>query len=90
MALLIALIIIIGISISLKRKIFFQGHRENRDLILFIITTGILGLFSYVLACCTLGSLIYFSAIFNYIVSVIDIYKVVRLLKANDKKESNC
>ena len=83
MAGLIFFIIIMGFSNTYRRKIFIDGRRENKILIPFLFTSCIFAIYSYILACFTFGSVIYFFTIINYIISVLDINKVIKLIKAN-------
>lgn len=89
MAGLIFFIIIMGFSNTYRRKIFIDGRRENKILIPFIFTTCIFSICSFILACCTFGSFLYFIAIINYIISVLDIRRVFKLIKANRRQNNN-
>ena len=54
-----------------------------------VIVGATFAIYSFILACCTFGSFLYFIAIINYIISVLDIRRGFKLIKANRRQNNN-
>ena len=81
---LIGYIVLIVVSNFFRRKIFVYKKLDKLTIFIFTFSTAIIAFITYLIACFSLGSIIYFIAIISYVVSCKDIYNAVKMYKSKN------